>query len=133
MPSFSFGLGFAASILDEIGMIAARNAVMRLPGFERGNMIDGFDAFADWSMIMRAKCRAARAAFKYARVRPGYAVVYDYGDRPDIDFDESYYEMFSSPGEARRMFRDAYPSERDEAHNARLVLILGPIDDYTAG
>lgn len=59
----------------------------------------------------------------------GYAVIYDGGNEDDP---REYYEAFSSPAEAERMFRQAYPLDRDDLNirNARLVGILGPIDVF---
>lgn len=63
---------------------------------------------------------------------PLYGVIYDEVDVTDEDGDprETYYEAFDSPGQAHAFFRDAYPVRDEADQNARLVLILGPIDNY---
>jgi len=82
----------------------------------------------------RLKC--ALAAFKHAKMPPHYAVVYDSYeglDPEEGDPREEYYEVFMSPGEAQDMFRAAYPDRLPQlTENARLVMVLGPIDDYRA-
>lgn len=90
-------------------------------------------------MNLLARLKIAWAAFRYARTAgPAYAVIYDSFEGLDSkvgDPDETYYEVFMSPEEAHEMFDTAYPkSDRDMgvtvAGSERLVLILGPIDDY---
>ena len=57
-----------------------------------------------------------------------YAVIYDLGKEENIE--ECYFENFDTPQEAARIFRDTFPAESG-VKNARLVKIMGPIDNYT--
>lgn len=87
-------------------------------------------------MRLRHRLKAAWVAFCNARQVPMFAVIYDTKENdPDDDPMETYYEVFSTPDEAYEIFESAYPKrERDmgatEKGTERLVLILGPIDDY---
>lgn len=63
----------------------------------------------------------------------GFAVIYDV-ETNSGEPREEYYEVFSTPQEAAEMFRSAFPRGGDvDVANARLVRILGPIDDYAKG
>lgn len=83
-------------------------------------------------MIKRFRIRinAAIAAFRAAKLPPAYAVIYDtpLDLGPHLDDVEQYYERFATPREAYEFFREAYPAPQTQ--NARLVLILGGIDEY---
>ena len=77
----------------------------------------------------------AWAAFWTAPVEKSFAVVYDVPElddegQPTGDFTEEYYEAFGTPFEAWYMFRTAFGPGDENTENARLVEILGPIDDY---
>lgn len=85
------------------------------------------------------RMKAAIAAFGAARCTPAYAVIYDTFDGdPSAGalVSEEYYESFGSPGQAAEMFRTAFPRKPVDPDgfsvaDERLVMILGPIDDYT--
>lgn len=88
--------------------------------------------------MLRARLAAAIAAFKSACYHPSFAVIYDEteGD-PETGsvIREEYYERFGSPEQAAEMYRSAFPDAPIDPDgrnfgNARLVLILGPIDSY---
>lgn len=88
------------------------------------------------SLIYRL--RAALAAFRAARSHPSYAVIYDLCDGdPEAGaiISEEYYESFGSPEQGAERFRVAFPQKPVDPDgfniaNARLVLILGEIDEY---
>lgn len=87
---------------------------------------------------MLTRIIAAFAAFRTAQARPAFAVIYDVceGDpAAGAVVSEEYYERFSSPAEAARVYRAAFPDRLVNPDalnngNARLVLILGEIDEY---
>jgi hypothetical protein len=84
----------------------------------------------------------AIAAFRHAPEQPHYhfpdptyAVIYDVpiieDGKPTGDIEECFYEEFDTPAFAAEMFRTGYPADMDmPPENARLVMILGPIDQY---
>lgn len=84
------------------------------------------------------RIRAAIAAFVAARVPHYYAVIYDEfeGDPATGSLvREEYYESFGSPEQAAQMFRSAHPDQPVDPDgrnfgNARLVVVLGDIDEY---
>ena len=85
------------------------------------------------------RIQAAIAAFRAARHPHAYAVIYDSAEGIDTDSDErreEFYEVFGTPKAAAEIFRMAFPkgnlaNDGDEiAHNPRLVMILGDIDNY---
>ena len=62
--------------------------------------------------------------FKKLFRRPNsYAVIYDVYNPEKDDWDEEFYEIFSSPEEATRFFNEAYGSMADDVHNPRIVII----------
>jgi len=84
------------------------------------------------------RIRSAVAAFKAAKTAPYYAVIYDeFEGDPDSGelIREEYYESFGSPEQAAAMYRDAFPTDRVNPDgrsfgNARLVMVMGNIDNY---
>lgn len=87
-------------------------------------------------MPLRHRLRAAWQAFQHAKHQPHYAVIYDVPIADAFgkctgDTDENFYESFADPDEAHELFRTAYPDDdRYPTINPRLVMILGPIDDF---
>jgi hypothetical protein len=90
-------------------------------------------------MSLANRLRAAWAAFWGNGQALRFAVIYDSAEGINLDYHErreEFYEIFSSPQEAYEMFRETFPkgekaTDGDEiAHNPRLVLVLGPIDDF---
>lgn len=66
----------------------------------------------------------------------GFAVIFDEDDG-DNEPIESFYEIFSTPAEAEKIFREAYPPGPRKhgyhlAINPRLVAILKPLEGYDA-
>lgn len=88
------------------------------------------------SLIQRVK--AAIAAFRAAQHAPAFAVIYDLCDgdpKSGAVISEEYYENFGTPAQAALMYRTAFPHKPVDPDgfnyaNARLVLILGEIDEY---
>ena len=56
-----------------------------------------------------------------------YAVIYDVYNPEKDDWDEEFYEIFSSPEEATRFFNEAYGSMAQDIYNPRIVIISDPI------
>lgn len=88
------------------------------------------------NLLMRIK--AAIEAFKAAKSTPYYAVIYDeFEGDPDSGnvIREEYYESFGSPEQAAAVFRGAFPDDSvgpdgRSFGNARLVMVMGGIDEY---
>jgi hypothetical protein len=56
-----------------------------------------------------------------------YAVIYDVYDPDKDEWDEEFYESFSSPEEATLFFNEAYGSMAQDVYNPRIVIISDPI------
>lgn len=67
---------------------------------------------------------------------PGsFAVIYDVVDDPELYREngecdrEEYYGFFSSPAEARTMFRSLAGNDPTKYQNPKLVQVIGPIEE----
>lgn len=58
----------------------------------------------------------------HALGRPQYVVVYDVPDERGTECSEEYYGYFPTAEDARDMFREAYPQNRDETRNVKICL-----------